>query len=709
MGLLENAGYPLAWDSEENKAAVQYVLKHGIEQFLALYSNYKGEVNKPFLWGDEVEYHLVHIDPVTKEAKLWLSADQPLKQLNTMEEDAKKSGAEIDGLWRPEFASFMIEGTPPKPYTYALESIAGTEKSLIDRYAMLKALLPPNVFPITLANFPRMGTVDPKTGQSDYTMPPGLPRGAVQHSLFVADNCLNPHPRFPTLVANIRKRRGKKVSIRIPLFIDERTKVDPFLNIDSNAQNKYITATQDEESDEHESDVSPPRKKQKPAPGVADDLKPHATQTMYYFAQYFDKEESKGIVARKHTQEQAEHPSIYMDSMAFGMGCNCLQTTFQARHIDQARHVYDQLAVLCPIMLALTASTPIHKGLLSEIDVRWMVISESVDCRMESELPRIMKSRYDSISTYISTRPADPFFAAMNDIKLCVDENVYKRLREAEIDHRLARHISHLFIRDPLVIYSGRLHQLEDARESDHFENIQSTNWQSMRFKPPPPKASGSDIGWRVEFRIMEVQMSPFENAAFTTFTILVARAIIAFDLDFYLPLTQVDNNIARAHARDALHRKKFFMQKNIGKLDILKEPSAVEYCEMSVDEILNGSDEHKFEGLIPIVKRYVDETKKTEHDGQPLEAQQRWVAAKKRVDAYCELLRRRANGSLKTTARYLRDMVLEHPTYNKDSKVTKEICFDMCKLASDMAAGKLFPDSLLPRSIVDMAGGPIC
>lgn len=33
-------------------------------------------------------------------------------------------------------------------------------------------------------------------------------------------------------------------------------------------------------------------------------------------------------------------------------------------------------------------------------------------------------------------------------------------------------------------------------------QNLQSTNWQTMRFKPPPPN---SDIGWRVEFRPMEV------------------------------------------------------------------------------------------------------------------------------------------------------------------------------------------------------------
>ena len=44
----------------------------------------------------------------------------------------------------------------------------------------------------------------------------------------------------------------------------------------------------------------------------------------------------------------------------------------------------------------------------------------------------------------------------------------------------------------------GERVELDDETESDHFENIQSTNWQTLRFKPPPPN---SPIGWRVEFR----------------------------------------------------------------------------------------------------------------------------------------------------------------------------------------------------------------
>ena len=50
----------------------------------------------------------------------------------------------------------------------------------------------------------------------------------------------------------------------------------------------------------------------------------------------------------------------------------------------------------------------------------------------------------------------------------------------------LARHVAHLFARDPLVIFADRLH-LDDEKDVDHFENLQSTNWQTLRWKPPHP------------------------------------------------------------------------------------------------------------------------------------------------------------------------------------------------------------------------------
>lgn len=50
-------------------------------------------------------------------------------------------------------------------------------------------------------------------------------------------------------------------------------------------------------------------------------------------------------------QAGAKLDHVYMDSMAFGMGMSCLQVTFQACNIDEARSLYDQLSPLCPIMV----------------------------------------------------------------------------------------------------------------------------------------------------------------------------------------------------------------------------------------------------------------------------------------------------------------------------------------------------------------------
>lgn len=142
--------------------------------------------------------------------------------------------------------------------------------------------------------------------------------------------------------------------------------------------------------------------------------------------------------------------------------------------------MYDQLAILAPIMLAMTAGTPIFKGRLSDIDARWNTIAQSVDDRTEAERgvisqeeavlradPRmagqgivpIPKSRYDSISTYIYHCKGDPIcsrtFAEYNDVYCPVDEEVKSRLRSAGIDENLAHHLGHLFCRDPISAFEG--------------------------------------------------------------------------------------------------------------------------------------------------------------------------------------------------------------------------------------------------------------
>ena len=71
-----------------------------------------------------------------------------------------------------------------------------------------------------------------------------------------------------------------------------------------------------------------------------------------------------------------------------------------------------------------------------------------------------------------------------------------------ELDDKLINHLGILFIRDAMVIYKDKLN-IPDDENTNHFENIQSTNWNSVRFKPPP--SQNSKIGWRVEFRTTEI------------------------------------------------------------------------------------------------------------------------------------------------------------------------------------------------------------
>ena len=99
---------------------------------------------------------------------------------------------------------------------------------------------------------------------------------------------------FRTLTRNIRTRRGQKVEISLPLFKDTKT--------DSHISSKLPCLFPDEE-----------------------------VSTLFL-----------------------EPNRVYMDCMAFGMGCCCLQVTFQAADMSQARFIYDQFAILSPIMVPIT-------------------------------------------------------------------------------------------------------------------------------------------------------------------------------------------------------------------------------------------------------------------------------------------------------------------------------------------------------------------
>ena len=176
---------------------------------------------------------------------------------------------------------------------------------------------------------------------------------------------------------------------------------------------------------------------------------------------------------------------------------------------------------------------------------------------------------------------------------------------------------------------------VDDTNTTVHFENLNSTNWQSMRFKVPPPNQDA--IGWRTELRTMDIQLTAFENAAFAAFSVLLAKAIQKYNLFFTVPMSLVSMNMGAAHMRDPVNTQQFWWRTNCGFCD--SKPKSSDFIRMSLDEIFNGK-ENVFEGFVSIVRRFIKDENLGHHP---------------RVEAYVELISRRASGELKTTANFLR------------------------------------------------------
>eukprot|EP00934_Nitzschia_sp_Nitz4_P007972 Nitzschia sp. Nitz4//scaffold57_size113557//74748//78101//NITZ4_004000-RA/size113557-processed-gene-0.140-mRNA-1//1//CDS//3329554873//7962//frame0 len=877
MGLLK-VGVPKTWD--ESKPDLEYIRNAGVKQFLSTYNRVKDLRGDELLWGDEIEYGVFHVDPDTQKVRLSLRAKEVGSEENYVEVDSimdelNRKEAENPQLsegcnWVPEYGAWMVEATPDRPYTGFTNDLLRVERNMRLRRKRILTVLGENEIAPTMSAFPLLGAQG-----GDGSVPPVPVGGPCTLSDYIGDGIINPHPRFGTLSANIRERRGDKVNIRVPLFRDVNTpefkEFSPITSADvdgscrNNAQQLWRYGKGDASFEEFGRDFvavgcsctskdvvaddsaevammqkwivdvqcegckglfyrSAPGKIVLDAdwprngevvvgyeipnvpgwirlqngyylPMHSDDgeigfLRKASTETHPYNSEmkrigsstplyransndppqnFFadnDATDSVGSVKSDLGNGERLRAAVHMDAMAFGMGCCCLQITFQAKDIDESRFIYDQLAVMAPIMMALTASTPILKGRLLDTDARWGIISESVDCRTPAERGcndpkapyehyvaegrrRLYKSRYDSISSYIyqAPMPKERFMGesaglenrilnTYNDVPLEIDEEKYQLLREEGIDPALAQHIAHLFVRDPLVIFNGAVEEVDDETQTEHFESIQSTNWQTVRWKPPPPRnnTNSPHIGWRTEFRSMEMQLTDFENAAFAVFTVLLQRVILTFDLNLYIPLSKVDANMQRAHSRNASARGKFYFRRHLAPLEEgddgfgvryvsmfskavngtvaengqkevyldengvsqqrLKAPCANgseeenAYEEMTMSEIMCGKGEY-FPGLIPLVRAYLDHISAGS-------------LTLKRLNLYLDFIEKRARGELVTPATWIRDFVRNHEDYKHDSVVSEKIAHDLLMTCKEIGEGKLHVPELLGDVILD-------
>ncbi|KAI8866907.1 GCS-domain-containing protein [Ramicandelaber brevisporus] len=605
MGLITK-GYSLAWSIIKQHA--ESIRARATQQLIRIYDANKGRCGDPHLFGDEVEYIMVRFD---NNSQLVQAALHSHEMLDLLETKFKSEGAS----WCPETGSYMLESIPGQPYGNAIDDLLEVEKSMSTRRRQANEALKHvakqtgdarcETQVLTITSFPSLGC------GPDSMYPTGLACGGPKlGSAFLPDDTITGHARYERMQPNTNSRHGGPPSAFLPVYKDTNT-TWPY-------KHQY--------------------------PGTMD-------------------------IPDNH---------IYVDTLMYGFGCACLQITMQAKHINQARRLYDQLAVVAPLLMAVSAATPLVHGHLLDTDCRCDAISKSSDDRTPYEMGQVAeqpgpdadgcsagseyvqpKPRYSAISMFL-----DAAGERYNDVRLNQDAGTRHELVAAGMDEQLAAHFAFLFTRDPIMVYDYQVGGSEPRLESDLFECLQSTNWNSMRFKPPPP--NNRAIGWRVEFRTLEAQFTDFENAAFAVFVVLLGRAVMADPaISFYIPISKSDENMERAQRRGAVAGERFWFRKNVrGSGGGGGGGGGVMSLAQIVDVLANVVDEY-------------------------LDAVSPSAETRRALDKYIQLIKRRADGTLLTNAAWIRRFVDQHPAYKHDSVVAAETSYDLLAAVADIASGK--------------------
>lgn len=365
-----------------------------------------------------------------------------------------------------------------------------------------------------------------------------------------------------------------------------------------------------------------------------------------------------------------------MDSQAFGACQCCTQATFLARDVEEARFLTDQFLVLAPLFLALTAATPFLRGLVADTDTRWQTFQQCWDDRSREELAMVRNSRTSPCDLYIGADLQEGADAGLevvlNDVAVSVHEPAQKTLQEAGVDALMSRHVAHLLVRDPLMVFEDKL-GIDDQEAADHWEQLQGTNWGNVRFKPPP---AGGSIGWRVEFRSPEVQLTDYENAAIVAVIRVLAEIIVEQRWDLRIPVSKCDENDLTSSERDAASQGLFWFR----DLADGAERSAV--SKRPLADILSGDH-----GVFTRCHAWLQQKFQ---DGLCS------ASTLATLRNYMSLFARRATGELPTPAGFLRAWLRGHSAYAGDGVVPPAFVRELCVFAADVNAEGRWPADLL-------------
>jgi glutamate--cysteine ligase catalytic subunit len=327
------------------------------------------------------------------------------------------------------------------------------------------------------------------------------------------------------------------------------------------------------------------------------------------------------------------------------------------------------------------------------------LICQGVDDRTDDEQnPQstnyICKSRYSPAYSYIS----DSFHSHdfNNDYPAFpINKEYYDEFIKNGMSAKLSQHFANVLVRDPLVIFSEKI-EINDIKDMTHFETINSSNWNSVRFKLP--RVSDGDNCFKVEIRPCDLQMTPYENTSMIAFILGLHAIIMRYDTNFIMPISKVDINFERSYLNDAINTQKFYWRINSVKGDKMQQLGFGKYNsyteeqrekityeedqenikELTINEIINGCERYNYPGILHIV----------------IDAMKEYYKAEELIE-YIKFVGKRASGELWTGAKFVRNFIMNNKLYKHDSIIGQELAYELVCLVEKIQNGEVRPKEM--------------
>jgi glutamate--cysteine ligase catalytic subunit len=176
-------------DYTETKKYAARIKLQGILYVIEQYKKYKDRQDDPTLWGDELEYMLLHVNHTENTARLLLKH----RVLQNLQNNVPHS-LNIDDYgmtWQPESGIFQLESTPGKPFGPDIKHIGLMEENMKMRRQQVIKILEDKERLLCISIYPRTGT-------PNYTFPDykPTPKEGLTRSLFVPDETYTYKPRY---------------------------------------------------------------------------------------------------------------------------------------------------------------------------------------------------------------------------------------------------------------------------------------------------------------------------------------------------------------------------------------------------------------------------------------------------------------------------------------------------------------------------------